>query len=86
MFRRSAVSTLFIPPSARGFVDQVTGDFRFRVCWLHVALLAGGDASLLLNSMGEWLCLRWIKPSEIRCPDPGGRSFDLAQGGNGESA
>lgn len=30
VFRRSAVPTLFIPPSARGFVDQVTGDFRLR--------------------------------------------------------
>jgi nucleotide-binding universal stress UspA family protein len=30
VFRRSAIPTLFIPPSARGFVDQVTGDFRLR--------------------------------------------------------
>lgn len=30
VFRRSAVPTLFIPHGARGFVDQVTGDFRLR--------------------------------------------------------
>jgi nucleotide-binding universal stress UspA family protein len=30
VFSRSTVPTLFIPPSARGFVDQVTGDFRLR--------------------------------------------------------
>ena len=30
VFRRSAIPTLFIPPSARGFVDQVTGDLRLR--------------------------------------------------------
>ena len=30
VFRRSAIPTLIIPPSARGFVDQVTGDFRLR--------------------------------------------------------
>ena len=30
VFSRSAIPTLFIPPSARGFVDQVTGDFRLR--------------------------------------------------------
>lgn len=30
VFKRSAIPTLFIPLSARGFVDQVTGDFRMR--------------------------------------------------------
>ena len=30
VFRRSSLPTLFIPHSARGFVDQVTGDVRLR--------------------------------------------------------
>jgi nucleotide-binding universal stress UspA family protein len=30
VFSRSAISTLFVPRGARGFVDQVTGDFRLR--------------------------------------------------------
>ena len=30
VFRRSAIPTLFIPPGARGFVDQVSGDLKLR--------------------------------------------------------
>ena len=30
VFGRSAISTLFVPRGARGFVDQVSGDFRLR--------------------------------------------------------
>jgi nucleotide-binding universal stress UspA family protein len=30
VFSRSAISTLFVPRGARGFVDQVSGDFKLR--------------------------------------------------------